>query len=45
MPTDELAKMQAEDKILFDLFCELNDLRDFEPSKQEISTIKQALEA
>jgi vacuolar-type H+-ATPase subunit I/STV1 len=45
MPTPELAEMQTEDKILFDLFCELNDLRDFEPNKEEIDTLRQALKA
>lgn len=45
IPTTEMLEMQDESKLLFDLYCELNDLIRIEPSEEEIETLKQALAA
>ncbi len=41
----ELLEMEVENKLLMNLSCELAELVSIEPSKEEITTIKQALEA
>jgi hypothetical protein len=45
MPTAELAEMETENEILFNLYLELVELTPLEPNREEIDTIRQALTA